>query len=36
MSEDRLNSIQELIERKLLLAEVSGGLTASDEKFIDL
>lgn len=36
MSEETLNDIQELIERKILLAEVSGGLTSSDNKFIDL
>lgn len=36
MSEEKLNSIQELIERKILLAEVNGGLTSSDKKFIDL
>lgn len=36
MSEKELNSIQELIERKILLAEVSGGLTSSDKKFINL
>lgn len=36
MSEERLNEIQELIERKILLAEVSGGLTATDIKLIDL
>ncbi len=36
MSEEKINDIQELIERKILLAEVSGGLTSSDRKFIDL
>ena len=36
MSEEKLNDIQELIERKILLSEVSGGLTSSDKKFIDL
>lgn len=36
MSEEKLNSIQELIERKILLAEVNGGLTSSDKHFINL
>ena len=31
-----LNSIQELIERKILVSEVTGGLTSSDKKIIDL
>lgn len=36
MKEEELDSIQELIERKLLMAEVMGGLTSHDKKFIDL
>ena len=36
MSEERLNSIQEFIELKTLLAEANGGLTSSDKKIIDL
>lgn len=36
MNEKELGSIQELIERKLLMAEVMGGLTSSEKKFIDL
>lgn len=36
MNEEELNSIQELIDRKITLAEVMGGLTSSDKKFIDL
>lgn len=36
MNEEELDSIQELIERKLLMAEVMGGLTSHDKKFIDL
>ncbi len=36
MNEEELKKIQELIERKIKLAEVCGGLTASDIKFIDL
>ena len=36
MNKEELDSIQELIERKILLAEVSGGLTSSDKKFINL
>ena len=36
MNEEELNSIQELIERKIALAEVTVGLTSSDKKFIAL
>ena len=36
MNEEELDSIQELIERKLLMAEVMGGLTSQDKKFINL
>lgn len=36
MNEEELDSIQELIERKLLMAEVIGGLTSQDKKFINL
>ena len=36
MKEEELDSMQELIERKLLMAEVMGGLTSQDKKFIDL
>lgn len=36
MNEEELNSIQELIDRKILLAEVTGGLTSSDKKVIAL
>ena len=36
MNEEELDSIQELIERKLLMAEVMGGSTSHDKKFIDL
>ena len=36
MNEEELNNIQEIIERKILLGEVSGGLTSSDKKFINL
>ena len=36
MNEEELNDIQELIERKLLMAEVMGGLTSHDKKFINL
>jgi len=36
MSEEEIKDIKELIERKIFLAEVSGGLTYSDNKFIDL
>ena len=36
MNEEELDSIQELIERKLLIAEVMGGLTSQDKKFINL
>ena len=36
MSDKELNVIQELIERKILLSEVSGGLTSSDKKIISL
>lgn len=34
MSEEKLNSIQELIERKILLAEVNGELTSSDKNLL--
>lgn len=36
MSEEEIKDIQDLIERKILLANVSGGLTSSDKKVIDL
>lgn len=36
MDEEELDSIQELIERKLLMVEVMGGLTSHDKKFINL
>ena len=36
MNEEELNNIQEIIERKILLGEASGGLTSSDKKFINL
>ena len=36
MNEEELDSIQELIERKILMAEVMGGLASHDKKFIDL
>lgn len=36
MTKEELDSIEELIERKITLAEVTGGLTSSDKKFIAL
>ena len=36
MNKEELDSIQELIERKITLAEVTGGLNSSDKKFIAL
>lgn len=36
MNEEELDNIQELVERKITLAEVTGGLTSSDKKFIAL
>ena len=34
--EEELNDIQEFIERRLLMAELMGGLTSQDKKFINL
>ena len=36
MTKNELNEIQELIERKILLAEINGGITSTDKKFINL
>ena len=36
MSEEELISLQEIIERKIQLAEVTGGLTTTDKSFINL
>lgn len=36
MNEEELISLQELIERKIQLAEATGGFTTTDKKIIDL
>ena len=36
MTKEELDSIEELIVRKIQLAEVMGGLTSQDKKFINL
>lgn len=36
MNKEELEAIQELVVRKIQMAEVMGGLTSSDKKFIDL
>jgi len=36
VNKEELDNIQELIERKITLAEVTGGLSSSDKKFIAL